>query len=270
MALSERELDQFKYPIAVPGIGVDMQEKIRNSRILVIGAGGLGAPILQYLGAMGVGVVVIADYAVITAQDMHRQQIYQMQDRGKHKAKMAASRLWATNPFTKYFDIVRQVKPENVEKLLQGIDFVIDCSQHGPTHLMVNDACIVNNKPFIIGEVHNWVAWYAGFNIAPASGEAPASYRCSIALADEYRNFDAGALGSTHATTALMIVNEVLKYLIDVPGGLANKFHSRDFLHNRFEEHNLVADPAVITATKAQGVLSADEYQLDIVPDPED
>jgi adenylyltransferase/sulfurtransferase len=270
MALTDKELQHFRFPIAVPGMGVAMQEKLKQSRVLVIGAGGLGSPVIQYLSASGIGVIGIADYDVIRDEDMPRQPIYQMQDLRKHKAKMASSRLWASNPFTKHYPLLVQIKPENVVQLVTEMDLVIDCSQHLPTHLVVNDACLLHNKPFVIGEVHNWIAWWAGFNIAHPEGAASASYRCSMALTEEFRNFDTGAMGVTHGATGLLMVNEILKYLVAVPDGLLNKCYSMDYLHNKFVAHHLTPNPALIDETKANGLLTAEEYGLEIVPDVED
>ncbi|HEU4553439.1 MAG TPA: HesA/MoeB/ThiF family protein [Chitinophaga sp.] len=270
MALTEKELQRFSQPIAVPGMGVAMQEKLKASRILVIGAGGLGCPVIQYLSASGVGVIGIADYGVITEEDMHRQPVFQMQDLRKHKAKMASSRLWASNPFTKHYPLLVQVKPENVEQLITEMDLVIDCSQHLPTHLVVNDACVLHKKPFVMGEVHNWVAWWAGYNMPQLDGALSASYRCSAELTETYRNFDTGAMSATHGATGLLMVNEILKYLVAVPDGLVNKLYSMDYLHNKLQVHTLAPDAAVIAQTKAAGILTAEAYGLEIVPDVED
>lgn len=270
MTLTEKELHHFKHPIAVPGMGVGMQEKLKQARILVIGAGGLGCPVIQYLSASGIGMIGIADYDVIREEDMHRQPVYQIQDLRKHKAKMAASRLWASNPFTKHYPLLLQVKPDNAVQLITGVDLVIDCSQQLPVHRLVNDACILHDKPFVIGEVHNWVSWWAGFNIHAENADLPASYRCTEARIEEYRNFDAGAMGITHGATGLLMVNEILKYLVAVPGGLANRLYSMNFLHNEFKTHTLSADPAGIAQTKANGILTAEAYGMEIMPDVED
>ncbi|HVI48980.1 MAG TPA: HesA/MoeB/ThiF family protein [Chitinophaga sp.] len=270
MALSEKEIQHFRNPIAVPGMGVEMQEKLGTSRILVIGAGGLGSPVLQYLSASGIGVLGIADYGVINDEDMHRQPVYLMQDIRKHKAKMAASRLWAMNPFTKHYPMLVQMKPENASLVLAGFDLVIDCTQHAPTHLVVNDACVKHNIPFVTGEVHNWMAWWAGFNMPLPDGSTTATYRCAMHLTEEYRNFDAGAIGVTHGMTGLHIVSEVLKYLIGVPGGLAGKLYGADYLHNTMEVNDLVLNQEVLEETRTRGLLKAEDYGLEIVPDVED
>ncbi len=270
MTLSEKELQHFKYPIAVPGIGIDMQDKLKNARVLVVGAGGLGSPVLQYLSASGVGVIGIADYGVINDEDMHRQPVYQMQDIRKHKAKMAASRLWAVNPYTKHYPMLVQAKPENIALLLPGFDLVIDCTQHQPTHLLLNDACVKHDLPLVIGEVHNWQAWYGGFNILLPDGSRSATYRCALPLTEEYRNFDAGALGATHGATGMHIVLEVIKYLMDVPGGLAGKLYGIDYLHNLSTVHDLTVNAEVLENTRTAGILTAEEYGLEIVPDVED
>jgi len=270
MILSEKEIHHFKYPIAVPGIGIDMQEKLKEARVLVVGAGGLGSPVIQYLSASGIGVLGIADYGVINDEDMHRQPVYQMQDIRKHKAKMAASRLWAVNPYTKHYPILVQVKPETIGMMLVGFDLVIDCTQHLPTHLVINDACLVHNKPFITGEVHNWMAWFAGFNMPLPDGTNSASYRCALPLTEDYRNFDAGAIGATHGALGMQIVCEVIKYLMDVPAGIAGKLYGIDYLHNQTQVHELQPDTTLIESTRAAGVLTAEAYGLEIVPDVED
>lgn len=267
--LSEKELLRYKHPIAVPGMGINMQEKLKTARILVIGAGGLGSPVIQYLSAAGVGVIGIADYGVILEEDLHRQPLYNMQDVRKHKAKMAASRLFSLNPWNKHYPFLLQIKPENVKQVFEGFDLIIDCSQHRATHLIVNDACLQMDKPFVTGEVHNWIAWWGGFNMLLDSGERSASYRCSELLVDDFRNFDAGVLGSTHGATALLIVNEIIKYLAGVPG-LAGKMQTFNYLHQKFELNDLYADRAGVATVKDRGLLTAEEYGLEIVPDVED
>ncbi|WP_343701165.1 HesA/MoeB/ThiF family protein [Chitinophaga sp.] len=267
--LSEKELERYKHPIAVPGMGIGLQETLKTSRILVIGAGGLGGPLIQYLSAAGTGVIGIADYGVILEEDLHRQPLFNMQDLRKHKAKMAASRLFSFNPWNKHYPLLVQVKPDNVEQVISGFDLVIDCSQHRATHLVVSDACLLHNKPFMTGEVHNWMAWWGGFNMVLDTGARSGSYRCSELQIDEFRNFDAGAMGATHGATALLMVNEVIKYLAGVPG-LAGKLHTFDYLHQKFEVSELAADAAGIAAVKTRGLLTAEEYGLEVVPDVED
>jgi tRNA A37 threonylcarbamoyladenosine dehydratase len=270
MALSEKEIQYFKNPIAVPGMGLSMQEKLKDARVLVVGAGGLGCPVIQYLSLSGIGVIGIADYGTIREEDMHRQPLYQLQNLKKYKATMAASRLWGTNPFTKHYPMLLQVKPDNIGALLEGMDLVIDCSQHPATHLIINDACIKHNKPFVIAEVHNWIAWWAGFNIPSADGSTPASFRCAQERIAEYRNFDAGAMAVTHGATGMQVANEVVKYLIDVRGGLAGKLYSMDYLHNNLEIHQLEANNDILASTIANGILTAEDYGIEILPDIED
>ena len=105
--------------------------------------------------------------------------------------------------------------------------------------------------------------------MAPASGAPAASYRCNEFLLDDFRNFDAGAMGATHGATALLMVNEIIKYLAGVPG-LAGKLHTFNYLHHRFEVSDLDADPAGIAEVKSRGLLTAEEYGLEVVPDVED
>ncbi|MFB6455237.1 ThiF family adenylyltransferase [Chitinophaga sp. Hz27] len=270
MILTEKETQHFKTPIAVPGFGLSMQEKLKMSRVLVIGAGGLGSPIIQYLGASGIGIIGIADYGTINTEDMHRQPIYHMQDIKKHKAKMAASRMYGFNPYARPFPLLLQAKPEAMGFLLDGFDIVVDCTQHLPSHLLINDACIAFNKPFVVGEVHNWLAWYGGFNMPMLDGSVSASYRCAMDITDDYRNYDAGALGFTHGATGMHMVTDIIKYLIEVPMGLTNKIYGMDYLHNTTKVHELTANKELIETVRTNGILSADDYGLEIVPDVED
>ncbi|RAJ10829.1 adenylyltransferase/sulfurtransferase [Chitinophaga skermanii] len=269
MALTEKEIFRYKHPIAVPGMGIDMQEALKAARILIVGAGGLGSPILQYLSGAGVGVLGIADYGVILEEDLHRMPLYQMQDVRKHKAKMASSRLWALNPYAKHYPFLIQIKPGNVAQVIEGFDLIVDCSQHVPTHLVINDACVLQDKPFVIAEVHNWMAWFGGFNMPVLNNERSASYRCNTHVIDEYRNFDAGSLGPTHGATALQLATEIMKYIAGVPA-LAGKLYTCNFLHHQYGTVDLVPNVEIITEVKTVGILTAEIYGMEIVPDVED
>ncbi|ATL45934.1 hypothetical protein COR50_01470 [Chitinophaga caeni] len=269
MALTEKEILRYKHPMGVPGMGIDMQEGLKAARILVVGAGGLGSPILQYLSASGVGVLGIADFGVVMEEDLHRMPLYQMQDIRKHKAKMAASRLWGLNPFTKHYPFLLQVHPGNVGDLIENFDLVLDCSQDAATHLVINDACIIKDKPFIIAEVHNWMSWFGGFNLPLKDNERTASYRCNQELIDEYRNFDAGALGTTHGATAILLANEILKWIAGV-STFAGKLFTYDFLHNTQQIIELSPDMARLEAVRVVGILTAEAYGMELVPEIDD
>lgn len=250
-------------------MGLSVQERLKSARILIIGAGGLGSPLIQYLSAAGVGVIGIADYGVILEEDMHRQPLFNMQDLRKHKAKMAASRLFALNPWNKHYPFLIQIRPDNAQQVFSGFDLIVDCSQHFATHFVVNDACLLLDKPFVTGEVHNWIAWWAGFNMPVENGGRTASYRCALPVVDEFRNFDAGAMGATHGATALMMLSGIMQYFADIPE-LAGRLHTFDYLHYQTAVTVLTADTEGIAAVKAQGLLTADDYGLTVVPDVED
>lgn len=161
---AKEELDRYHRQLMLPGFGIEGQRKLKNAKVLVVGAGGLGCPVLQYLCAAGVGTIGIIDFDKIELHNLHRQVLYSNTDVGKPKAETAAQVLKAHNPnlqFQVYNDMLNK---KNSTELISRFDIIVDGSDNFPTRYLVNDTCVELGKPLVYGSIFNYEAQLAVFN----------------------------------------------------------------------------------------------------------
>lgn len=163
--LNKEEFPRYLKQILLDDIGLEGQNQLKDSRVAVIGAGGLGCPILQYLNAMGIGTLGIIDFDVVETSNLHRQVLYGQQDTGLKKTTAAHQRLKEQNPNTRFevFDLV--AGEDNLDGILKHFDIVVDGCDNFSTRYAVNDACVLNGKPLIYGSILGYTGQMAGFNI---------------------------------------------------------------------------------------------------------
>ena len=137
--LNPYELKRYNRHIILPEIGLEGQQKLKLAKVLVIGAGGLGCPLLQYLAAAGVGTIGVVDSDTVDESNLHRQILYSSNDIGKNKADIAAKKLSELNPFIKIIPIVSYLNSENALQLFSDFDIIIDGSDNFATRYLVND-----------------------------------------------------------------------------------------------------------------------------------
>lgn len=148
----------------IPEVGIGGQEKLKNARVLVIGAGGLGCPVLQYLCAAGVGTIGIIDFDTIELHNLHRQILFSTEDIGKQKAETAAIKIKKQNP-NALIDVYNlMLNIENAEQLISKFDIIIDGSDNFETRYLVNDTCLKLNKPLVYGSILRSEGQVAVFN----------------------------------------------------------------------------------------------------------
>ncbi len=144
---------RYNRNILIEGFGEEGQEKLKNAKILVIGAGGLGSPVLYYLAAAGIGTIGIVDFDVVDVSNLQRQILHQTKDMGEEKVKSAAEKLNALNPEVKIILYKEYFTAENAHELVSQYDFVVDCCDNFDTKFLINDVCIAERKPFSHGSV---------------------------------------------------------------------------------------------------------------------
>ena len=165
--------ERYSRQIKLKGFGASAQEKLSKAKVLVIGAGGLGVPALTYLNAMGVGEIGIVDKDVVSVTNLHRQVLYDEDDVGESKVKVAARKLRAQNSKTKINTFDTFLDVTNALEIIKPYNYVIDASDNFPTRYLVNDACVVLKKPFVYGALHSFEGQVSVFN---ANGGP--TYRC--------------------------------------------------------------------------------------------
>jgi len=171
--LSQREHVRYQRQLILPEIGEAGQLKLRSAKVLVIGAGGLGCPALQYMAAAGVGTIGIADGDTVDESNLQRQILYSSSDVGKQKALVAKERIQQLNPFIKVEAYVDYIDVENALEIIKAYDVVVDGSDNFATRYLINDACVMLNKPLVFGSIFKFEGQVSVFNY----NDGP-TYRC--------------------------------------------------------------------------------------------
>ena len=148
MAFTNEQLERYSRHIILKEIGVKGQKKLLNARVLIIGAGGLGAPAALYLAAAGVGTIGIADADVVDLSNLQRQVIHTTEDIGKKKVDSAAETMRRINPDITVNTYYEYVSSANILKLIEDYDFILDGTDNFPAKFLINDACVMAKKPF--------------------------------------------------------------------------------------------------------------------------
>ena len=155
---------RYSRQIFIEEIGVEGQRKIRAAKVLVIGAGGLGSPVIQYLAAAGVGTLAVADFDRLEIHNLNRQVIHQEKNIGKLKVESASSFVSALNSNVNFIPINEKVTSENVQHIISPYDIVIDGSDNFTTRYLVNDACVRLGKALVYGSILSFEGQVAVFN----------------------------------------------------------------------------------------------------------
>lgn len=176
MPLTQEEIQRYSRHLILPEVGVDGQEKLKNARILMIGAGGLGSPLALYLAAAGVGTLGIVDDDKVDFSNLQRQVAHGTKDVGRYKVDSAADSIRDINPNVKVVPIKERLTRENITKILKDYDFIIDGTDNFQTRYLVNDACVFAKKPFVYGSIYR----FEGQSTVFWPGKGPC-YRCLFA-----------------------------------------------------------------------------------------
>jgi molybdopterin/thiamine biosynthesis adenylyltransferase/rhodanese-related sulfurtransferase len=227
--LSSEELRRYNRHIILPEFGLEGQQKLKAARVAVVGAGGLGCPVLMYLAAAGVGTLGIIDGDVIDESNLHRQVLYNQEDVGKSKAATAAQKLKQSNPFCTVVVIQERLSPENALKILADYDIIVDGTDNFSTRYLCNDASVILNKPLVSASIFKFEGQLSVYNYKggpsyrclfpepPGPGEMPS---CS----------EAGVVGVLPGVLGTLQANEVIKVITGIGEPLSGKLLMLDLL----------------------------------------
>ncbi|MDH5609789.1 MAG: HesA/MoeB/ThiF family protein, partial [Cyclobacteriaceae bacterium] len=164
MALTLTQLQRYSRHLLLPEIRQEGQQKLKNSRVLVVGAGGLGVPVLQYLTAAGVGTIGIVDFDTIDLSNLQRQVLYNEAEVGFSKSKTAAQKLARLNSDIQLIPYHLSLTSSNALDLIREYDLVVDGTDNFPTRYLVNDACVLLDKPLVYGSIFRFEGQVSVFN----------------------------------------------------------------------------------------------------------
>ncbi len=231
--LSKEENEIYSRQICLSEIGVEGQLKLKNSRVLVIGAGGLGCPVLQYLSAAGVGTIGIVDFDTVDKSNLQRQILFSYSSQGKNKATEAKKRLLENNPFVSIQTYTAGIHANNAIELLENYDIVVDCSDNYDTRYLINDACVLLDKPLVYAAIYKFEGQVSVFNF----NNGP-TYRCLYPKAPKSASIancaSTGVIGVLPGIIGTLQANEVLKMILEIGTTLSGKLLQYNALSNDF------------------------------------
>jgi molybdopterin/thiamine biosynthesis adenylyltransferase/rhodanese-related sulfurtransferase len=177
ISFSGEELARYNRHIIIPGFGLESQQKLKAAKVLVIGSGGLGSPVLLYLTAAGVGTIGIVDFDVVEDSNLQRQVLFGIQEIGKPKVESAKKRLEALNPHVSIRTYNTQLNSQNAMEIMNEYDVIADGTDNFPTRYLVNDASVLLGKPNVYASIFQFEGQVSVFNYSGEDGEPGPNYR---------------------------------------------------------------------------------------------
>ena len=224
----------FKRQITLPEIGEIGQQKLQDASVLVVGCGGLGSPVAVYLASSGIGKIHLVDFDFVDISNLHRQVFYSLDDVGKSKVAVLSAFIKKRAPFTEVSFTTKPITKENVFDLISEFDIVVDGTDSLPTKYLLNDACVLKNKPLVYGSLYKFDGYVASFNVLQKEGSYSANLRDAFPeIATDIPNCsEAGTMNSIVGMIATQQVNEVLKLITGIGKPLANELLIYNSLQN--------------------------------------
>jgi len=234
---------RYSRQILLREFGKEAQQKLLKAKILVVGAGGLGCPALQYLTAAGAGTIGVVDYDIVEISNLQRQPLYGVDDVGKSKATTAVSKLNALNPDIEIHSFDLKLDNKNALKIISDYEVIIDGSDNYSTRYIVNDACVLLDKPMVYGAVMRFEGQAGVFNFAgketstrinyrdlfPKPPEAGTVFSCNVV----------GVLGVVPGLIGTMQASEAIKIITGIGVVLCNEIMSYNLLTNSFHKFHI-------------------------------
>lgn len=239
---TENQIRRYSRQIILPQVGGKGQRKLLSSKVLVVGAGGLGSPAALYLAAAGVGTLGLVDFDAVDLSNLHRQILHHTDDVGRPKTESAAETLRALNPDVSLTLHRRRISSENALEILEPYDVIVEGSDNFPTKYLINDACVFLGKPLVFGAVYQFEGQAAVFR----PGEGPC-YRCIFPEPPPPNIVpscqEAGVLGAVPGIIGSIQAAETLKLLLSIGETLPGRFLVFDALHTSFMDLEMKRNP---------------------------
>jgi sulfur-carrier protein adenylyltransferase/sulfurtransferase len=237
MKLSKEELIRYARHLSLKEFGMDAQLKVKQSKILVVGAGGLGCPALLYLAAAGVGKVGIVDFDVVASHNLQRQVLFTEKDIGSQKATAAALHLKQRNSFTEFETHNEMLTGESALEIFPAYDLVLDCTDNFTARYAINDACVLLRKPFVYGSIFRFEGQVSLFNAKDKNGTPGPTYRCLFPVSPAAGTIpsceEAGVIGFLSGMIGTIQAAEAIKWVTGVGETLSGKLLSLNALNMR-------------------------------------
>ena len=265
MTLSKEELIRYNRQIILPDFGTSGQVKLKASKVLIVGAGGLGIPNLQYLTGAGIGKIGIIDFDEISLTNLQRQVLFNTSDVGESKAAVAAARLEKLNPETVFKVYKEQLSSLNAMAIIADYDLVIDGSDNLPTRYLVNDACVFLGKPLLYGAIFRYEGQLSVFNQLLEDGSRGPNYRDLFPSPPPPEMVtscsEGGVFGALAGIIGAMQANEAIKILAGLGKTLSGRLLLFDSLYFSTRILNIKVNPENPVSGSNPTIFSLIDYE---------
>ena len=265
--LTQEEVSRYSRHLIMPEVGVEGQEKLKAAKVLLIGTGGLGAPVAMYLAAAGVGTIGLVDFDVVDVSNLQRQVIHGTKDIGKKKIDSAEETMRDINPLVKIIKHEVALTSENALAIMGDYDIIADGTDNFPTRFLINDACVILKKPNVYASIFRFEGQATIF-----AAEGGPCYRCLYpeppppGLVPSCA--EGGVLGILPGVVGLIQATEVVKLILGAGEPLIGRLLLYDALAMRFRELKLRKNPECVCATGEMKLIDYDHF-CGIVKQPE-
>lgn len=230
--LSKDEILRYQRHLTLPHFGEAAQLKLKQAKVLVVGAGGLGCPVLQYLAAAGVGVIGIVDDDIVSLSNLQRQILFTEADVSQPKAKLAAQKLCAMNPHITCIPYTTRLGLDNAIDLVSQYDIIVDGTDNFPSRYLINDACVLTGKPLVYGALYTFQGQASVFNF-----NGGPTYRCLFSeppLPEDAPNCsEIGVVGILPGMIGMIQATEAIKIITGIGEPLSGQLLTWDALSMR-------------------------------------
>ncbi len=257
--LSKEEIERYSRHLILPEVGIEGQKRLKNAKVLIVGAGGLGSPISMYLAAAGVGTIGLVDFDVVDYTNLQRQLLHTTNDIGRNKLESAKETLLALNPHISVKTHETVLSSDNALQIISQYDMVIDGTDNFPTRYLINDACVFLGKPNIYGSIFRFEGQVTVFD--PKNGPC---YRCLYpeppppGLVPSCA--EGGVLGVLPGMIGTIQANEAIKLIIGKGDALIGRLLLLDALEMRFRELKIRKNPDCVVCGKNPSITELIDY----------
>ena len=235
--LDKKEIERYSRQIILKNVGTIGQKKIKRAKILIIGAGGLGCPVAEYLTRAGVGVLGIIDNDTVGLSNIHRQSLYDLNDLQKPKVKCAKRKLKKINPKLKINIYYSRLNKNNGINLIRQYDFIVDGSDNFKTKFLINDLSLKFKKFLVVGAISKFEGHIFTYNFSNKRNPCLRCFFQEKKISDDILNCEyEGILGTIAGTIGIIQANEILKQILNIGKNLNNQILIIDLLNLNFRK----------------------------------
>ena len=263
--LTQDERNRYSRHILLDEIGEKGQLKLKQASVLVVGAGGLGVPVLQYLVAAGVGKIGIVDDDVVEESNLQRQVLYSTAHIGKKKADVAAKNLFLLNPNIQYQSFLEKIHSDNAFEIVNDYNIIVDGTDNFPARYLLNDLCVKLDKTLVSGAIFKFEGQIGVFNHLMSDGKRSGTYRCLFPQApsadDSPDCATTGVMGIVPGLIGMMQAVEVVKLITGVGKLLVNELLLIDIKENSYRNLSFHRDEKAAAKIKNEPLSSSEDYK---------